>query len=231
MKTPSWNPADFDAEWPFDLLATDFALEAGSAALLIIDMQYNGLRSPLQPKLAQRVPAVAEYWVNRIEGCVMPNVQRLLDHFRSRHGKIVYTRNGNLTATGDEITARLRRRSGEFRHPARNDEYAIDARIAPADEDLDVDKLTSGAFTASLLDHALRNMGIKSLVITGILTDMCILGTARAAAELGYNALICEDACATLTARTHLEALLMHARVFGRVATTADVLIELGGAG
>ena len=46
-----------------------------------------------------------------------------------------------------------------------------------------VDKLTSGAFTASFLDHALRNMNITSLVITGILTDQCVLGTARAAAE------------------------------------------------
>jgi nicotinamidase-related amidase len=231
MKTPAWNPRDFDPEWPFDLLATEFALNANSTALLIVDMQYNGLRSPLQPKLAQRAPKVAEYWSSRIEGGVVPNIRNLIDCFRSWRGRIVYTRNGNLTSTGDEVTARLKARSGQFKHPDRNEDYAIDARIAPADEDLVVDKLTSGAFTASLLDHALRNMGIKSLVITGILTDMCILGTARAASELGYNSLICEDACATLTARAHLEALLMHARVFGRVAATVDVLAELGGVG
>ena len=29
------------------------------------------------------------------------------------------------------------------------------------------------------------------------LADMCVHGTARVAAELGYNSLICEDACAT----------------------------------
>jgi nicotinamidase-related amidase len=72
-------------------------------------------------------------------------------------------------------------------------------------------------------------MGVTDLVITGVATDMCVFGTARVAAELGYNSLICEDACATYTARAHEEALLMHARVFGKVASTEDVLAELDG--
>ena len=71
-----------------------------------------------------------------------------------------------------------------------------------------MDKLTSGAFTASILDHALHNMNIRNVVITGVLTDACVLGTARVASELGYNSLLCEDACATLTQRAHDEYLL-----------------------
>ena len=94
-------------------------------------------------------------------------------------------------------------------------------------DELVVDKLTSSAFHNTILDHALRNMGITGVVITGVLTDMCILGTARVAAELGYNALIAEDWCGTLTQRAHDEALLMHARVFGRVSTSTDVITEL----
>ena len=69
---------------------------------------------------------------------------------------------------------------------------------------------------------------MRDVVIVGISTDMCGRhGTARVAAELGYHSLICEDACATYTARAHRDALLMHARVFGRVATTDDVLAEI----
>ena len=78
-----------------------------------------------------------------------------------------------------------------------------------------------------MLDHALRNMHISAVVITGVLTDMCVFGTARVAAELGYDTLICDDACATLTERAHNEALLMHTRRFGRVETTDDVIEEL----
>ena len=56
---------------------------------------------------------------------------------------------------------------------------------------------------------------------------MWVSGTARVAAELGYNSLICEDGCASYTFRSHEEALLSHARIFGRVAQTDDVLAEL----
>ena len=63
--------------------------------------------------------------------------------------------------------------------------------------------------------------------MTGVLTDMCVLGTARVASEIGYNSMICEDACATLTQRAHIDALLVHARCFGQVETADDIITEL----
>ena len=56
---------------------------------------------------------------------------------------------------------------------------------------------------------------------------MCVLGTARGAAELGYNTLVVDDATATLTQRAHDEGLLVFARTFGRVAFADDVWEEL----
>ena len=50
---------------------------------------------------------------------------------------------------------------------------------------------------------------------------------ARSAAELGYNSILCEDACATFTQRAHDEAMLMHARIFGRVERTEAIMAEL----
>jgi ureidoacrylate peracid hydrolase len=134
-----------------------------------------------------------------------------------------------MTPSGDEMTPRLRSREAPAsdRQYRGGPAYEIAADVFPSEDELVIDKPISSAFTSSPMDHALRNMGVTDLVITGILTDMCVLGTARVAAELGYNALICEDACATLTQRAHDEALLMHARVFGRVSDTEDVLAEL----
>ncbi len=232
----SWNPAEHDPEWPFELLATQFEIDWPSVALLVIDMHAKDLVMGADSDVASARPEIAEYWNTRISELVMPNLRRLIDRFREQGAAVVYTRNGNVTSTGLEMTRRLRVKGAadgarvpkQFKHPGQTPGHEIDSRIAPREEDLVVDKLTSGAFTASILDHALRNMGIKGLVIAGILTDMCVLGTARAAAELGYDSLICEDACATLTARAHNEALLMHARVFGRVETTESVIAELG---
>ncbi|MDA1189911.1 MAG: cysteine hydrolase [Chloroflexi bacterium] len=146
--------------------------------------------------------------------------------------RVVYTRNGAITPHGEEVIARLKSRKKRGTDIASEryrgaPEYEIAAEVFPTPDELVVDKLTSSAFHNTMVDHALRNFGITDVVITGVLTDMCILGTARVAAELGYNTLIAEDACGTLTQRAHDEALLMHARVFGRVATTADVIAEL----
>ncbi len=223
----TWDPRKLDPEWSFDLWSTPFELDADSVALIVIDMQ--GSQMKLRPNTIEQYPQLAEYWEQRMDEVVVSNIQRLIAFFRERDLKIVYTRNGNVTATGDEVTDRLRKKFVDGRpqtHPGQP-EYEVDERLAPRNVDLVVDKLTSGAFTAGMLDHALHNMGIKNLVHVGILTDACVFGTARAAAELGYNSLICEDACATLTQRAHDEALLMHARIFGRVGSTDDVLSEL----
>ena len=87
--------------------------------------------------------------------------------------------------------------------------------------------LVGKVFQHQLADHALRNMAISGLIITGVVSDMCVLGTARVAAELGYDTMLSEDACASFTHRAHTEAMLMLARKFGRVAQTLDIIAEL----
>ncbi|MAE62722.1 MAG: hypothetical protein CMJ18_00495 [Phycisphaeraceae bacterium] len=225
----TWDPHRLDPRWPFDLTRTTFDLDAGSTALLVIDMQVDQITIGPESPMAERHPQIRDDWERRIGECVIPNIERLIDWFRRRDHRIVYTRNGTMTATGDEMTRRLKPRRPVGGQPIHRNSpgYQVVERLAPRNEDMVVDKLTSGAFTASTLDHALRNMRISGLVMTGVLTDACVFGTARSAAELGYDSLICEDACATFTRRAHDDALMMHARIFGRVDTTDGVLAEL----
>lgn len=225
----SWLAEEHDPEWPFDLFGTDFRLDPDATALLVVDMQGSDGTIDPESRIGARYPEIAAYWNGRIADLVVPNIRRLLDSFREHGRRVVYTRNGAITPHGDELTARLRRHVGRapvsrYRGTAA---YDVMPALAPREDELVVDKLTAGAFNASILDHALRNMGVRDVVTVGIATDMCVHGTARVAAELGYHSLICEDACATYTARAHRDALLMHARVFGRVATTDDVLAEI----
>jgi nicotinamidase-related amidase len=225
----TWDPRKLDSQWPFDVMSTDVVLDRESTALLVIDMQCDQMTFAPDSPMAVGHPRVLEYWNRRLNEMVVPNIQSLIGLFRGRDLKIVYTRNGYMTCNADEMTHRLRSKVPRNAPLARRNQpgYQIDERLAPREEDLVVDKLTSGSFTASFLDHALHSMGVRSLVITGILTDACVFGTARAAAELGYGTLVCEDACATFTQRAHDDALLMHARIFGRVDTTEAVASEL----
>lgn len=225
----SWTANMYDREWPFDLTASEFALNRRSTALVLVDLQQGDIKLGADSEMAVKYPKIAEYWNGRLEEIVIPNTTRLISHFRQNQMKVIYTRTGNMTPGYAELTERLRKRMPKdagTRHRG-TAKYEIDPRLLPLEDELVIDKLTSGAFTQTFLDHALRNMGITDIVVIGILTDMCILGTARTAAELGYNTLICEDACASYTERAHVEALLMHARVFGRVSDTDEVLEEL----
>jgi nicotinamidase-related amidase len=228
-----WKREEHDPEWPFDLFATDFTLDPQSTALLVIDLQSGDLRQETMSELAKKYPTVAQYWQDRIENYVIPNTERLIKYFRKQQMKVVYTRNGSMTSSCAELSERLRQKAWALYPEAKRHRgtpgYEIHQRLSPQCDELVVDKLTSGAFTGTCLDHALRNMGITCVVIVGIVTDMCVFGTARTASELGYKTLICEDACAAYTARSHLDALLMHARVFGRVATTTELMRELDG--
>jgi nicotinamidase-related amidase len=228
----SWAAEQHDTEWPFEDHATRFDLHPASTVLLVVDMQAGDLVKDTGDEYAERYPHVVEYWNSRLADSVVPGIQQLLGYFREHGMRVVFTRNGAVTPHGEEVTARLKARikhgtdipSNRYRGaPA----YEIADEVFPTPDELVVDKLTSSAFHNTMLDHALRNFGMTDVVVTGVLTDMCILGTARMASELGYNALIAEDACGTLTQRAHDEALLMHARVFGRVSTTEDVIAEL----
>ena len=220
-----WNPQDYDPDWPFELLGTSFTLEAPSTALLVVDLQVGQLRPG--PQLVAERPDIAGYWQQEIDRRVMPNAGRLVEYFRGRDLGVVYTRNGCLTPTGQEMTWRLRPEQPPAQVYRGTPEYEIDERVAPLASELVLDKPTSGAFTCSWLDHALRNMGVDAVVLAGVVSDMCVLGTARTAAELGYRTVICEDACASFTQRAHLEAMLMHARKFGRVLQSAEIAAEL----
>ena len=94
-----------------------------------------------------------------------------------------------------------------------------------------IDKNTSSAFNSTGIDSLLRNMGVETLVLAGMATDMCVETTARDAADRGFNVIVAEDATATFFEHHHRAALSGFARVFGQVWESSDVLAALDATG
>lgn len=65
----------------------------------------------------------------------------------------------------------------------------------PRDGEPLVCKSVNAAFIGTDLDLRLRRLGITSVVLFGISTDMCVSTTARVAANLGYRTIVVGDAC------------------------------------
>lgn len=78
-----------------------------------------------------------------------------------------------------------------------------------------MDKRHYSAFSGTDLDIRLRERGVKTLVLTGVLTDICVLHTAIDAYNLGYHIEIMTNAVASLSEENHQWALNHFKTVLG----------------
>jgi len=103
-----------------------------------------------------------------------------------------------------------------------------------------VAKSVNSAFIGTDLDLRLKRLGIRTVVVFGISTDMCVSTTVRVGANLEYEMVLVEDACdcfdlpdgagGTIPARNvHQVHVATLGFEFARVVTTRSLLAELGG--
>jgi len=105
--------------------------------------------------------------------------------------------------------------------------HAILPEIAPRENELVLNKVTAGGFTSSSLDIILRNMAIETLVVTGIVTNLCVETTARGAVEHGYSVILVEDACPTHYPYAHEATMTTFGTMWGMVRSTAEAIALL----
>lgn len=75
--------------------------------------------------------------------------------------------------------------------------FGIHDALRPAPQHAVLRKATPSAFAGTTLEAELQARGITTLILTGLMTHMCVSATAFDAAPRGYQSLIVGDACAT----------------------------------
>ena len=92
------------------------------------------------------------------------------------------------------------------------------------------------SFRETNLLEMLKGWGVERVVITGMMTHMCVDATARAATDFGFQVIIAEDACATRDLQyneTTIPADLVHKsflaalKSYGRVMKSEEILALL----
>jgi len=201
-------------------------LEPGRTAPLVVDMQ----RGFVDPGEALEVPQARE---------IVPAIQRLLATFRGRHlpvvfTEFVYSERAPLLA-GDLHPEHKPARPGAptgFGLPSSNcleghpSADTIPA-LAPRPDELVVRKHWYDGFHGTPLDGALRARGVTSLVVTGTLTDICVLASIVGAFNREYRVTVAEDAVATLWPEIQRATLDIIGRAFGRVVSSKDIASEV----
>ncbi len=83
------------------------------------------------------------------------------------------------------------------------------------------------AFGTTDLDSLLRARGAKTLIMGGMVLNLCLEANIRAAVDLGYEVIVVSDASATLSDAAHEATLATLGLIAKHVVTTAELLPAL----
>ena len=72
----------------------------------------------------------------------------------------------------------------------------IMAPVTPRDDETLITKRAPNSFLDTDLEQHLRGLGVDEVVVTGMMTSMCVDATTRAGADLGFKMTLVPDACA-----------------------------------
>ncbi|PCH75518.1 MAG: isochorismatase [Rhodobacteraceae bacterium] len=209
-------------------LTRNLPLIPAQSALLFIDVQ-NFSADRQGAEFAGLTDAQFEDkhgWLFRQLETVIPNMQRLQTACREAAVEVMYTTIESLTLDG-------RDRSLDYKITGFNvakgswDGKVID-RIAPDGDEIVLPKSSSSVFVSTHIDYVLRNLGVKQLVISGLLSDQCVESAIRDACDLGYLVTQVTDACATETQARHDNSLAT-IKGYCRQVTTDQLIAELAG--
>jgi ureidoacrylate peracid hydrolase len=209
------------------VLSREIEIDPRHAALLIVDVQnYTARRDGGEyHELSEReIEERFGYFFRIMEDSALPNLRRLQMACRKGGIEVLYTVIESLTRDGRDRGLDYKI-SGLHVPKGSRDAEVLDA-IAPAADEIVIPKTSSSPFISTNIDYVLRNLGVRSLLLAGILTDQCIDSSARDACDLGYLVTIATDACASHSRERH-EWALRNNRGYARQRTTAELVAEI----
>jgi len=192
-------------------------------ALLVIDPQ-NDFLAP-----DGAVVRLMGFDPARVQAAVPP-LNQLIEKARDRGIRIVWTQSfidparatPNYKARGFLQDARKRNLDLVVEGSRGSDWYS--GMIKPLADEVIIRKYHYDAFSDTNLDLLLRSSGIKTLLLTGFMANVCVETAARHAYILGYYVVVVGD-CTEAATRAEYESTLYNiGTYFGKTATSEEIV-------
>jgi nicotinamidase-related amidase len=192
-------------------------------ALLCIDVQNYGM-------VIHDEPAERERWApfhSRMRSTVIPRLKSLQARFRAAGIDVLHARIACQLEDGrDRSLSQKLPGWNNLLMPKDTEASQIIPELAPAPGEIVVTKTTDSALTGTNLRLLLSNMGIRTVIVTGIYTDQCVSSTVRSLADESFQVILVEDCCAAGTDALHEQELAIINMIYCHVMQS-DELTDL----
>ena len=207
-------------------LTRDLPLIPAQSALLFIDVQnFSAHRKGAEFNGLDPAEFDAKYgwYFDQLDSRVIPNMQAVQAACRAAGVEVMYTTIESLTLDGRDRS--LDYKITGFNVPKGSWDGKVLDQIAPEGDEIVLPKGSS--FVSTHIDYVLRNLGVRQLVISGLITDQCVESAIRDACDLGYLVTQVSDACLTYSQARHDNS-LSAIKGYCRQVTTQELVAELG---
>ena len=186
-----------------DMDMGEISIDPKKTALLIIDMQHVFITRPVYENPSEAEKKEMERWepfYKKIDDVVIPNNEKILAAFREKGMEVAFAKiqcqkkNGADRSLDQKATG-----YNELLLPPGTPSAEIVPQLTPREDEIVVTKTTDSALTGTPLRLWFHNMGIDTVVCTGVLTDQCVSGTVRSLADESFKVWLIEDACMAST--------------------------------
>ncbi|QYX55745.1 cysteine hydrolase [Roseovarius sp. SCSIO 43702] len=207
-------------------LTRDVPINPSEAALLFVDVQnFSAHREGAEFKdMSPEEFKDYEWYFERLEGDVIPAMQRIQAACREAGVEVMYTCIESLTLDGRDRS--LDYKITGFNVPKGSWDGKVIDQIAPEGDEIVLPKSSSSVFVSTHIDYILRNLGVKQVIISGLITDQCVESAIRDACDLGYLVTQVTDACLTYSQERHDNS-LRTIRGYCRQMTSDELIREL----
>lgn len=154
----------------------------------------------------------------RVKSVIEP-IRRLLERARAAGVPVIYVGDAHLPSDPEIAIWGPHAMKG-------TKEAETIPELAPQSGDTVLEKRTYSAFYETGLDLLLRSLGVDTVVITGLHTNICCQHTAADAFTHGYRIVVPEDCVNAFTEEEHREGLAYLRRVYGATITSSEELAQ-----
>ncbi|MBD3408468.1 MAG: isochorismatase family protein [Candidatus Lokiarchaeota archaeon] len=181
-------------------------LEPETTALIIIDMLNDFVKedgSLVVPNAISLVPAQ----------------KKLLETAREQGIKVIYLTDNHLPDDPEFKMWPAHAIAGSVG-------AAVIDELEPLPDERVIPKRRYSGFFGTDLDLTLREAGIDTIILVGVLTDICVMYTSADASARNYTVIVVSDATGTNDEDTHQFTLKHIETIHGSEVTTAENLLE-----